>query len=160
MSFALSRSGRRAGNLVRGRGRVRRRLQVGARVLRDVGEIGRQSCWPNGRRFGPGSIVVWFGHGVSPRDTRPTGSSLVCSDKLLGVDRPALAATHRPSGRLGFASHPSVARYYCFQELCNRIFNVFFFDILSVHPNMPFRRVIEPDRKSGVRANYSQLQPR
>src|ERR1700733_349977 len=55
-----------ARNLVGGRGRVRRRLQLGAGVLRDVGEIGRQSWRPNGRRFGLGSIVVWFGHGVSP----------------------------------------------------------------------------------------------
>jgi hypothetical protein len=31
------------------------------------------------------------------------------------------------AGQLGgrFASHPSFAGYYCFQELCNRIFNVF-----------------------------------
>src|ERR1700733_6499351 len=55
-----------ARNLVGGRGRVRRRLQLGAGVLRDVGEIGRQSWRPNGRRFGLGSIVGWFGHGFSP----------------------------------------------------------------------------------------------
>src|ERR1700733_10379231 len=63
---------RRARYLVGGRRRVRRRLQLGARILRDVGEIGRQSWRPNGRRFGLGSIVVWFGHGVSPRDARLT----------------------------------------------------------------------------------------
>ena len=67
----------------------------------------------------------------------------------------APGATRRP-----LASHPSFARYYCFQELCNRIFNVFFFDVLSVHRLMPFCLVIEHDRKPGVRANYSQLQPR
>jgi hypothetical protein len=61
--------GRCARNLIGGRGRVRRRLQLGARVLRDVGEIGRQSWRPNGQRFGLGSIVVWFGHGVSPSST-------------------------------------------------------------------------------------------
>jgi hypothetical protein len=68
----------------------------------------------------------------------------------------------RPPGQLGgrFASHPSFARYYRFQELCNRIFNVFFFDVLSVHRLMPFCLVIEHDRKPSVRANYSQLQPR
>ena len=68
----------------------------------------------------------------------------------------------RPPGQLGgrFASHPTFARYYCFQELCNRIFNVFFFDVLSVPRLMPFCLVIEHDRKPGVRANYSQLQPR
>src|ERR1700722_2351824 len=48
----LGRSRNRARNLVRGRGRVGRRLQFGARVLRYVGEIGRQSWRPNGRRFG------------------------------------------------------------------------------------------------------------
>jgi hypothetical protein len=81
----LGRSRNRARNLVRGRGRVGSRLQLGARVLRYVGEIGRQSWRPNGRRFRLGSIVVWFGHGVSPRrDVRLTGSALVCSDGLLG----------------------------------------------------------------------------
>jgi hypothetical protein len=71
--------------LVGGRRRVRRRLQLGARILRDVGEIGRQSWRPNGRRFAPGSIVVWLGHGVSPQDVGLTRSNLVCSNELLGV---------------------------------------------------------------------------
>jgi hypothetical protein len=64
----LSRSRRPARNLVWGRGRVRRRLQLGARVLRDIGEIGRQSWRPHGRRFVLGSLAVWLGHCVSPQD--------------------------------------------------------------------------------------------
>jgi hypothetical protein len=35
--------------------------------LRDVGEVGRQSWRPDGRRFGLVSIVVWFGHGLIPK---------------------------------------------------------------------------------------------
>jgi hypothetical protein len=66
-SVGFGRSRRRACNLIWGRERVGSRLQLGAGVLRDVGEIGRQSWRPNGRRFGLGSIVVRFGHGVRPR---------------------------------------------------------------------------------------------
>ena len=55
----LGRSRNRARDLVRGRGRVGRRLELGARVLRCVGEIGRQSWRPNGRRFG-GAVRLEF----------------------------------------------------------------------------------------------------
>jgi hypothetical protein len=63
----VGRSRRCARNLVGGRGRVRRRLQLGARVLGHAREIGRQSWRPHGLRFGLGAIVVWLGHGISSR---------------------------------------------------------------------------------------------
>jgi hypothetical protein len=58
---------RRSRNLVWGRRRVGSRLQIGTGALPDVGEIGRQSWGPNGRRFRLGSIFVRFGHGVRSR---------------------------------------------------------------------------------------------
>ena len=72
LNFGLGGIEGRARNLVGGRGRVRRRLQLGAGVLRDVGEIGRQSWRPNGRRFGLGSIVVWLGMALVLEDVRLT----------------------------------------------------------------------------------------
>jgi len=67
--------------------------------LRDVGEIGRESWRANGRRFGPGHIVVWFGHGTSPRDTRQTRAE----PRLfrLAPRRDRLKALRCPGGREG-----------------------------------------------------------
>jgi hypothetical protein len=66
LSFRLGHFGRRTRNLVRGRASGRGRLQLGVGVLRDVGEIGRQS-WRSRRRFGLGPMVGWFGRGFIPR---------------------------------------------------------------------------------------------
>src|ERR1700729_1813108 len=68
--FGFRRRGSRARKLICGGRRAGGRLQLGTRVLWDVGEIGRQNRRPNGRRFGLGNVIVWFGHGVSPRDVR------------------------------------------------------------------------------------------
>ena len=54
------------------------------------GKSGGQSCRPNRRGFKLGSIVVWFGHGVNPRDmrlTRVEGLNQAKASGLLG-DRP------------------------------------------------------------------------
>jgi hypothetical protein len=53
--------------------------------LRDIGEIGRQSWRPHGRRFVLGSLAVWWGIASVLKTLRLTGSNLVCSDERLGV---------------------------------------------------------------------------
>jgi hypothetical protein len=77
---------RRTCNFVGRRGRIRLRLQLGTRVLRNVGEIGRQGWRPNGRRLGPGlrCCVVSIGHGVRPRKRKAnTARGAVVPDEAL-----------------------------------------------------------------------------
>src|ERR1700722_3523019 len=62
LNFGFGGIERRAGNLVRRRRRRRRRLQLGTRILRNVGEIRRQSRRSDRRRCGQWAIIFGLGH--------------------------------------------------------------------------------------------------